>query len=1002
MNIGYQTIIWGHAMCDLEEALQVIFEAGYAGVEFAQPVDELGSPERLRELLAKYDLKLLGLAGGSLWQRMDFARCVKPLYLYVEEWDPRIAPQAVREFALALHPHVYTKTHCLEDGLRCLEEHPELRWLPDTAHLWVVNDNPVRALEEAWDRLIGVHIKDWTPEYGRSSHRYARGFTELGKGCVDNAAVIRKLQSSDFGDRWLVVEQDQTATDPSDSACISAEWLIGQGVQLRKQPKRIPVVPPARKAYAKYLQSPDGANRVDFLRSVLSAAALDMNGCYRAIGEGFHRLVPSYAVALWAFNPRDDALSLLAVDPEDMDLSLSLAIRDSVTEIAIERQSTTLFDLTLERPGEPYHYPGAQLAYPNLLIRYPDIKQMIAIPLMNPYNANHLRAIVTLFPKNPCTPADLTDLFSFGTEAARAIDAALDERCVYAAGSANLVAGRCTLPDRFNEETVKLIARLVNAEGCSLFLVDQTERRLEFAASTVGITWHVPREQQSYARGEGLTGNVWARHETLVTSDARTERARLPKSSEDIPNKNLHACLFVPMVNPGGKVLGVVRCRNNTTDRNGVFSYNDAAIVDAVCQVSAPHLEVLLSEQRRARAIARLTHELQKPIVTIRGACDWIKEELRERKQDPARFFGYDYVGDIESWSALMLSLVNNAQFYGLKAVPPKLRFKPTLLMADIIAPAVRQMGVLIRGEKLPEDSIWYGRFETIPALSVDRERMFQVVFNLLSNAIKYRKLRDPLRVRIDGARKDDHFEVTFQDWGIGIPPEYQAMVFEEGVRGPRIFKRWVAGQGLGLWVARQIIEAHKGSLELSRLADPTELVICLPQVLARSKTFIRKLAESAMGRLEDLIRTRGLQRNRIDFSGLDRLPPLWIEPEPFGNVFYELLSNSINYAHKDRTAFNVMCDGSEDASGVVIRVRDTGVGVDPGQVEDIFQPYARRPREGDPLVEGRGMGLALCREIIEQHGGRIACTSPGNPTEFMIWLGKHVKCSPYVKLLEE
>ena len=66
-------------------------------------------------------------------------------------------------------------------------------------------------------------------------------------------------------------------------------------------------------------------------------------------------------------------------------------------------------------------------------------------------------------------------------------------------------------------------------------------------------------------------------------------------------------------------------------------------------------------------------------------------------------------------------------------------------------------------------------------------------------------------------------------DWGVGIEKGWEEAVFSHKVRAPNALKLSVTGQGIGLWVVRQIIEMHGGRVSVTRLADPTEFTITLP-----------------------------------------------------------------------------------------------------------------------------------------------------------------------------
>src|SRR3954470_3734162 len=158
MRIGFETIIWGRQIADLAEALDDLAAAGYQGVEFAQHPRTLGNIQQLLELLGERKLRLLGLSGGPLRERMDFCSDYYPDYLYIDGWSRDAEDALKRGFTLALHPHVFTQTHRLESAAELLNNHPELKFLPDTAHLTISRDDPVEAVRQFTSRLAAVHF----------------------------------------------------------------------------------------------------------------------------------------------------------------------------------------------------------------------------------------------------------------------------------------------------------------------------------------------------------------------------------------------------------------------------------------------------------------------------------------------------------------------------------------------------------------------------------------------------------------------------------------------------------------------------------------------------------------------------------------------------------------------------------------------------------------------------------------------------------------------------
>jgi len=83
--------------------------------------------------------------------------------------------------------------------------------------------------------------------------------------------------------------------------------------------------------------------------------------------------------------------------------------------------------------------------------------------------------------------------------------------------------------------------------------------------------------------------------------------------------------------------------------------------------------------------------------------------------------------------------------------------------------------------------------------------------------------------------------------------------------------------------------------------------------------------------------------------------------------VFQNLISNSIKYRSKEIPRIHV--SAARDAEGWLFAVRDNGIGIDPQDAGRVFGIFKRlHGRE----ISGTGIGLALCKKIVERKGGRI------------------------------
>ncbi|MGI9071880.1 MAG: sensor histidine kinase [Bryobacteraceae bacterium] len=157
-----------------------------------------------------------------------------------------------------------------------------------------------------------------------------------------------------------------------------------------------------------------------------------------------------------------------------------------------------------------------------------------------------------------------------------------------------------------------------------------------------------------------------------------------------------------------------------------------------------------------------------------------------------------------------------------------------------------------------------------------------------------------------------------------------------------------------GVKRANALIE---GLLTYSRTGAPTR----------RTAIQLNSVLQWALLNLEQTVRESGAQITSAD------LPVAVVDESQMVQLFQNLLLNSLRYRSSDVPKIHVSSEEGPDA--YTISVRDNGIGVEPRYQEQIFAAFKRlHGRE----VPGTGLGLALCRKIVEGHGGRIWVESDG------------------------
>jgi signal transduction histidine kinase len=205
------------------------------------------------------------------------------------------------------------------------------------------------------------------------------------------------------------------------------------------------------------------------------------------------------------------------------------------------------------------------------------------------------------------------------------------------------------------------------------------------------------------------------------------------------------------------------------------------------------------NERRKTELITIVSHELRTPLAGLLGFTTLLLErdfDAQTRRR---------YVTIVHDESRRLSALVDRFldvgriedESFELQLAPVDLRQLLVEQAELMLADSTRHSSVLV--------------FEEGPlTVMADRDRLAQVIGNLIGNAVKYSPEGGPVEVAV--SRRGDSLRVEIVDHGIGIPQEDQAEVFTKFFRGDAA-ARGIPGTGLGLAVAREIVEAHGGRI---------------------------------------------------------------------------------------------------------------------------------------------------------------------------------------------
>jgi signal transduction histidine kinase/ActR/RegA family two-component response regulator len=253
------------------------------------------------------------------------------------------------------------------------------------------------------------------------------------------------------------------------------------------------------------------------------------------------------------------------------------------------------------------------------------------------------------------------------------------------------------------------------------------------------------------------------------------------------------------------------------------------------------------ADRRKDEFLATLAHELRNPLAPISNAASMLKRVPGDREVSERA------TAMIERQVVHLVRLIDDLlDMSRISRGKLELRCE-RVEMASVIHQAVetcRPMAESARHEVvvcLPSQSIY---------LYADPVRLAQVVSNLLNNACKFAKQRGRINLTVDLREREVVIKVV--DDGIGIPPEMLSSIFEMFSQVDQSLERSQSGLGIGLTLAKRLVELHCGSIEARSdgLGKGSEFIVRLPINIDQELPQVEEPqgAESANGRNRILI----------------------------------------------------------------------------------------------------------------------------------------------------
>lgn len=366
---------------------------------------------------------------------------------------------------------------------------------------------------------------------------------------------------------------------------------------------------------------------------------------------------------------------------------------------------------------------------------------------------------------------------------------------------ASMLVAAETEPGEMLREILEAAASLLGRGNASVYRWDAKAGLLRHAEG-IQPERGVPLVLRS---GEGISGQAYLTQKPVIINDYLKWEHAVASTKE----AGWRAALAIPLVR-AGQCLGVLTVRS--TYPLARFDDDDARLLGLFGDqaIAALTTAELVEQQRRAvdqlerlnsaksNFVSIVSHEFRTPLTGIQG----FSELIRDEDLTPAEMKEYaaDINKDAQRLNRMITEMLDLDRMESGKMTLSRERADVNAIVAE----AAERLGA-----NSPRHAIQLNLDPQLPLVDIDKDKINQVVLNLLSNAVKYSPGGGLIAIttRVEG----DFVHVFVRDSGLGIPAESLEKVFERYSRLESGATRYIQGTGLGLPIARQIIEMHGG-----------------------------------------------------------------------------------------------------------------------------------------------------------------------------------------------
>jgi signal transduction histidine kinase len=208
------------------------------------------------------------------------------------------------------------------------------------------------------------------------------------------------------------------------------------------------------------------------------------------------------------------------------------------------------------------------------------------------------------------------------------------------------------------------------------------------------------------------------------------------------------------------------------------------------------------AEQLKRNMVADVAHELRTPLSNIRGYLEAIRDGIKKPDTDT--------IHSLDEEVTLLSRLVDDLQELSL-AEAGELKL---VCQEENIGDLIKQTVAGVQAQATTKGlSVSIDLADKLLLVNIDSQRISQVLRNLLDNAVAHAAKGGTITVT--ARRQANYLEVAVADTGEGIPAEDMPNIFERFYRVDKSRARATGGSGLGLTIAKRLVEAHGGKIEV-------------------------------------------------------------------------------------------------------------------------------------------------------------------------------------------